>query len=616
MSFMFNPHPYDDPEAVNTIELDQNLHESIISGTGESAKKLAEEINTALASGKRNYIIALDGYVSAPIEQFMGALSLQCAQTNLSVQSLSTTNLFLDSDKLDEKLLPYLPEDETTDPVLLFGSLYHEGYEGLMNAEKIAEFTKKIKEFKKFGTGILIIHGNAALIDAFQNLYDLKLFIDMTQKHTILNIKNGLYKNLGDNKHRPFKEIIRRSYYVDFEAAAALRGQLIRNDKIDYYMTGDKLKEMQLVPLRTLKAIFETMISYPLRCKPVYNEGVWGGQYIKKMRKLPEKMKNCAWSFDLIPMEVSIVADLENIQLDFPFYCFVQTMAPKLMGEKPAEKFGGYFPIRFNYDDTFHSSGNMSIQVHPDEEYITKNNNELGRQDESYYIVVSGQQAKTYCGFKNEADVEEFLDKAKRAEQYGEKMNHDDYVHSIDSEPGMQFMIPAGTIHASGRNQVILEIGSLTIGSYTYKLYDYMRKDLDGNLRPIHLHHGEKVLRQDYTEDWVSSNLIQEPRVVCENSEFKETIVGEHDLLYFSLRNVVFDDRYTDETTDRFHVLVLVEGEKCLIRSLTNPNRYFEQKYLDMVIVPADFGPYEVINQEVGTVTIHKTLLKDGYEND
>jgi hypothetical protein len=62
-------------------------------------------------------------------------------------------------------------------------------------------------------------------------------------------------------------------------------------------------------------------------------------------------------------------------------------------------------------------------------------------------------------------------------------------------------------------------------------------------------------------------------------------------------------------------VLVLVDGEKVLIRSKTNPSRFFRQKYLEMVIIPAGFGPYEVINEGVGIVTLHKTLLKDGFDN-
>jgi len=615
MSFMFNPFPYDDPTAVNRIDFDPELRNTITGNSQDSANKVLARIKEIFLDNS-NCIIGLDGYISAPFSQFTGLLSIQCAQENLPVESFCTSDLFLNSDTLDKKLQPYLPKNREIDPVLLFGSLYEGGYEGLMNSSKIEGLVNKIKDFSNSGTGILIVYGNAALIDAFLPFYDLKLYIDMTPKRTILNIRNGSCGNLGAVERKSISEMLRRSYYVDFEVAMELRGQLIRNNRIDFYLTGDKPDMIQLIPLAILKRLFEVMVTYPLRCRPVYIEGVWGGFYIKRLRNLPNEMRNCAWVFDLIPMEVSIVAELNDIQLEFPFFCFVQTVGPKLMGEKPNEKFNGYFPIRFNYDDTFHSSGNMSIQVHPDGEYIVKNFNELGRQDESYYIITTGQQAKTYCGFKNDADVEIFIQESIHSVQNGEPFNYESYIHSVPSKPGMQFLIPAGTIHASGRNQVILEIGSLTIGSYTYKMYDYVRKDLNGKPRPIHTYHGDKVLRRDFKEDWVMKNLVQQPRTVRESEMFKEIIVGEHDLLYFSLRNVIFENRYEDETTDRFHVLVLVDGEKCLIRSLNNPNRYFEQSYLDTIVIPAAFGPYEVINKGVGTITMHKTLLKDGYEHE
>lgn len=615
MSFMMNPYPYDDPNAINKINFDSPLRKTICSDSEESARELMRVILGKLASSS-NCVIGIDGYISAPTARFAELMALQCAQKGIEFKAISSDKLYLNSEILDKKLLKYLPEDRETDPVLLYGSLYHEGYEGLMDTAKISALADEIIGFSKIGTGVLIVYGNGSLIDALRPLYDIKLFIDVTQKRTILNIRNGSCGNLGTSKRQPVNLMIRRSYYIDLEAAAELRGRLIPNNEVDYYLTGDHPEKIQLLPLAALKELFSAMTTYPLRCRPVYLEGVWGGFYVKRLRHLPEEMKNCAWVFDLIPIEVSIVADLGDLMLEFPFYCFVQTVGPKLMGEMVAKKFGNYFPIRFNYDDTFHSSGNMSIQVHPDEAYVRKNNNELGRQDESYYIVLAGQQAKTYLGFKNEADVEEFIEKAKRAEKFGEKFDHDAYIHSVPSKPGMQFMIPAGAIHASGRNQLILEIGSLTIGSYTYKMYDYMRKDLEGKLRPIHTYHGDKVLRRDFKEDWVMPNLVHEPRTLREGEGYQEIIVGQHDLLYFTLRNLIFNERIEDETTDRFHVLVLVEGEKVLVRSLTDPSRFFEQNYLDMVIVPAHFGPYEIINLGVGVVTIHKTLLKDGYENE
>ncbi len=615
MSYMFNPYPYDDPNAINRVPLSAGLRKSITTDTAATARRMLEDAKKIIAE-KGRCALGIDGYASAPLDRFRGLIELLGITEGVAVRCASTAGLYLSEEVLHDKLLPYLPEDRETDPPLLYGRLYKEGLEGLMNPKKIDAMTAELREFNQSGQGLLIVFGNGALINALLPFYDLRLFIDMTQKRTILNIKNGSTGNLGYTERRSPNEMIRHSYYVDFEALMAHRGRLAQEGKIDYYLTGDNPDKIQSLPIPALKELFETMVQQPLRCRPVYIEGVWGGFYVKRLRHLPEEMKNCAWVFDLIPMEVSIVADSDGLQLEFPFYFFVQITGEKLMGQKAHQKFGGYFPIRFNYDDTYHASGNMSIQCHPDGDYVRKNNGELGRQDESYYMVVTGQEAKTYCGFRKDADVEEFIEKARRAEKYGEGFDHDQYVYSEPSRPGMQFLIPAGTIHASGRNQVILEIGSLTIGSYTYKMYDYMRKDLEGNLRPIHTYHGGKVLRRDFREPWVKENLIQQPRILREGQDFVETIVGEHDLLYFSLHNVRFSERYTDEAIDRFHVLVLVEGEKCLIRSLTDPSKCFTQNYLDMVIVPAGFGPYEVVNEGVGVVTMHKTLLKDGFEHD
>lgn len=615
MSFMFNPHPYDDPKAVNHIPMGAEFCSSITKTTVDTAKKLVSETQLLLQEQKF-CVLAIDGFISAPFEQLSGQISIQAALKGIKVTTLSTDMLWIESQKLHDKLLPYLPENRETDPVLLYGRLYQDGMEGLMEPDQISHMIRMAEDFRSHGDGLLIVYGNGALIPALRPFYDLKIYMDMTQKRTILNIRAGKCGNLGIKEQGTYNEMIRHSYYIDFEASFPIRQEVIRDGIISYYLAGDNPDGIQMISTEHLKALFSTMTTYPLRCRPVYIEGVWGGYYVQHLRSLPKEMKNCAWVFDLIPMEVSIVADMKELMMEFPFYCFVQIIGPKLMGEAAAEKFHGYFPIRFNYDDTFHSSGNMSIQVHPGSSYIREHNDELGRQDESYYIVTAGQEAKTYCGFTEQADVEDFIEKTKRAEREKIGFDHDEYVHSLPSKPGMQFMIPAGTIHASGRNQVILEIGSLTIGSYTYKMYDYLRQDLDGNLRPIHTFHGEKVLDRTRKASWVEENLVQKPRLLREGTDFLESIVGEHPLLYFSLRNVRFTKGYEDEAADRFHVLVLVEGEQCMIRSLSRPDRYFIQDYLDMVIVPAGFGPYEVINRGDGVVTMHKTLLKDGFENE
>ncbi len=614
MSFMYNPFPYDDPDAINRIVVAAPLRAAVVKGLSASAASLARAAQ-AVVQKKGNCVLALDGYISAPFDVLARQVARILLQQGIAVRMMDTATLYKEESLLAEQLLHNLPEDRDEDPPLLYGRLYRGGYEGLMNKDRIRECAEELSRFKAGGEAVLIVYGNGCLIGRLRSFADLRCYLDITQKRTVLNIKHGRAGNLGFTNPKSYAATLRHAYYVDFEVAAELRGELIRGRLLDYYIASDDVDEMRALPLDAFLGICGTLAGYPFRCRPVYIEGVWGGFYLKHLRKLPESMRNCAWCFDLIPMEVSIVAEMDGLELELPYYSFVQAMGRELMGEACLRKFGGYFPIRFNYDDTFHASGNMSIQCHPDSAYVRKHNDELGRQDESYYIVVAGQDAKTYCGFQENCDVQEFIDQCKLSEHTGVALDHDKYVYAEPSKPGMQFLIPAGTIHASGRNQVILEIGSLTIGSYTYKMYDYLRKDLDGRLRPIHTAHGDAVLQRERKAGWVRKNLIQEPRLVRRDETGEEFVVGEHELLYFSLRNLRFARRMTDETSDRFHVLVLVEGEKVMIRSLGDPQRYFVQHYMDMVVVPASFGKYELLNLGEGVVVVHKTMLKDGYES-
>ncbi len=426
---------------------------------------------------------------------------------------------------------------------------------------------------------MLLVYGSGCLVEEVRGLYDIKCYFDVTPKEAILRIRRGQFANLGDKVAAPANRVIRRCYYADFEMGVRHRGKLLRGKLLDYYMASDRPDHIHMIPMEALSDIFRSLACYPFRCKPVYLEGVWGGTYVKKLRNLPDTMRNCAWVFDLIPMEVSIVVEAGDEKIDFPYFSFVQKEGEAIMGRPCVEKFGGYFPIRFNYDDTFHSNGNMSIQVHSGAKYNQEHFGELGRQDESYYVVVAGQDAKTFVGFRDDADTEQFIRDIKLADTEYKPVDYLKYVSYEDSKPGLQVMLPAGTIHSSGRNQVVLEIGSLSIGSYTYKLYDYLRADLDGKPRPIHTWHGERTLAYERTTSWVRNNIVQQPRTVREGDGWAEKIVGEHDLLYFTLRRLEFEKRIEDDTCGKFHVLTLVDGERIRIRSVAQPERYFDAEY-------------------------------------
>ncbi len=616
---MYNPYPYDDPRAVNRPQLPQKAIEAVVGGTLKAAAALAGDFAEKLKNEpKKNIIVAFDGYVTADWSRMVNLLSQQLVQKGIELEAIDFSENLKSEQQINDMINPYLEWDREKDPTLLYGKVFKGGYAALLDDSKSAAFHSRITALRQPAVKgkVVVIYGNGTLIAPMRDLYDVKCYFDVTPKESILRIRRGQYANLGDATARPANQVIRRCYYADFEMAIHLRGELLREGILNYYVASDRPDHLQLIPRVALGEILGALATYPFRCKPVYLEGVWGGTYVKKLRNLPDSMRNCAWVFDLIPMEVSIVVEAGAEQLEFPYFSFLQHEGKAVMGEKCVEKFGGYFPIRFNYDDSYHSTGNMSVQVHSGAQYNQDNFDELGRQDESYYVVVAGHHAKTFVGFRDDADIDAFIRDIKLADTQYKPVDYLKYVSYEDSRPGLQVMIPAGTIHSSGRNQVVLEIGSLTIGSYTYKLYDYLRLDFDGKPRPIHTWHGERTLARDRRTSWVRQNIVQQPRTVRSGEGWAEYIVGEHDLLYFTLRRLEFEKQIEDDTCGKFHVLALVDGERIRIRSVADPSRYFDAEYMDMVVVPADMGRYVIENLRSEPICVHKTMLKDGFERE
>ncbi len=607
MSFMFNPHPYDEPTAINRPALKKETVDALTVGILNVAEKLAKEF------GAKGGVFSFDGYPSAEFTEIINLLNGKFTLAGADVVTVDIADFYLPSKVLEEKFAESLPTDRAKDPILLFGKRVEGGYINFFDEAGYEKLLTTLKSAKKDGKTVLFYGFGTTFSDELRQIADKITYLDIIPKEAVLRAKSGRMKNIGDDVARPFKEMMRRAYYVDFDTALMHRRTLLKNGLVDFYI--DSTFDFKMLPKEALKAVFSALSKMPFRCCPVYLEGVWGGQYVKNLRNV-DCMKNIAWVFDLIPMEVSVrVVMGENI-VSFPYYSFLQSEEINIMGEACVNKFDGFFPIRFNYDDTFHSSGNMSIQVHSGADYNRENFNEFGRQDESYYIVDAGHGAKTYLGFNDDIDPDEFIELAKKSEKDHSVIDYKKYINAVDSKPGVQVMIPAGTIHASGQNQVILEIGSLTVGSYTYKMYDYLRLDLDGVPRPIHSYHGERVLRKERNKKWINENVVQSPRTVREGEGWKESIIGEHDLLYFSLRHLEFEKEIEDNTDGRFHVLSLVNGSSVVVESIDNPELCYKQNYLDIIVVPASVGRYRIRNLSGCPVTIHKTMLKPGFEED
>ncbi len=621
MSFMYNPFPFHDPKPVNKPELSQNTIDSIVAGGNQH---VAKALMTAIAPKvqQEGAIVAFDGYTTTKWDVMVSLLARECDVFGFKIAFVDSYQFtFKNGEEIDGIIDPLLIWDKGIDPTLLYGKVYHGGYIGLMDPAKVEAYKKEIPALKAPGT-LVVVYGYGSLIKEFRPLYDIKCWFDITPMNSMLRIRAGEYANLGKKHTGIINRTIRRCYYCDFENAVQLRKELFDTGELDWFFLDNDRGNLQMMPFSTFADICAQLVKYPFRAKPCYLEGVWGGSYMKEKRHLPQKMRNAAWVFDFIPMEVSVLVKAGEEMLDINYCSFVHKEGVALMGEKCVRKYQGYFPIRFNWDDSYHSTGNMSIQCHSGGEFNVKNYNEFGRQDESYYIVVTGQDAKTFIGFRDDADIPAFFKEIEAADTEHKPCDYMKYVSYEESKPGLQVMLPAGTIHSSGRNQVILEIGSLTIGSYTYKMYDYLRLDFDGKQRPIHTHLGECNVRQDrrysVIHDPASPEyIVQQPRLDCEGNGWKEFILGENPQMYISLRRLEFEKACEQDTHgEKFHVLTLVDGDHIRIRSAEHPERYFDLDFMEIACVPASMGKYVIENLGKEPISVHKTCLRDGYEND
>ncbi len=618
---MYNPFPFDDPRPVNRPELSEKTVKSIISGGNQNVvKKFVATL--ADRAAKEGVVVALDGYTTANWTVFVNLIARECCLLGLGFEAIDANAATLKSGKeIDAIIDPLLIWDTKIDPTLLYGKVYKGGYQGLMDEARTEAFKKAVPASRKAGK-ISVVYGYGSLIPELRELYDVKVFFDLTPIKSMLRIRRGEYSNLGKERPGIINRTIRRCYYCDFECAVRNRHELWENNVPDWYVLDNDPQNLQLMPFGTFSDICAQLVKYPFRAKPCYLEGVWGGSYMKKLRNLPDGMRNAAWVFDFIPMEVSVVVEAGDEKLDINYCSFVHKEGVNLMGEDCVKKFEGYFPIRFNWDDSYHSTGNMSIQCHSGGEYNVKNYNEFGRQDESYYVVVTGHDAKTFIGFRDDADIPQFFRDIEAADTEHKPCDYMKYVSYEESKPGLQVMLPAGTIHSSGRNQVILEIGSLTIGSYTYKMYDYLRLDFDGKQRPIHTRLGEENVRQDRRYSVIHDPespeyIVQKPRLAASGEGWEEYILGENPQVYFSLRRLEFEKKCEQDTGGKlFHVLTLVDGDAVRVRSVRHPERYFDLQFMDIVCVPADMGRYVIENLGREPVMVHKTCLREGYQND
>ncbi len=214
-------------------------------------------------------------------------------------------------------------------------------------------------------------------------------------------------------------------------------------------------------------------------------------------------------------------------------------------------------------------------------------------QDESYYLMECGDDARVFLGLKERVDQTAFASDLRLAQSGGRPFPTERYVNVWPAHKHDHFLIPAGTVHCSGRNCVVLEI-SATPYIFTFKLWDWGRLGLDGEPRPIHISHGLENIQWDRTTAWVERELINRVKIVSEGEGGREERTGLHESQFIETRRNWFNGPVSHHTHDTVNVLNLVQGDSALVESPLGVFDPLVVHYAEPFIVPAGVGPYVI----------------------
>lgn len=467
----------------------------------------------------------------------------------------------------------------------LFGRRASLSYTDYFDAEQVAACRQSLSE----GEGITLIYGHGAAYVVPEG--DLLLYVDMARWEIQQRFRRGEICGLGvDNSSDEPSIHYKRGYFIDWNVCDNLKRTLLT--KVDYWLDTHQPATPKMISGATWRKGLEMTVATPFRVVPFFDPAPWGGQWMKEVCDLDREKANYGWCFDCVPEENSLYLRVDGELFEMPSNNLVFYQTRALLGAPVEARFGQDFPIRFDFLDTM-GGGNLSLQVHPVTQYIRDQFGMIYTQDESYYLLDAEEGASVYLGLKTGVDPEAMIAALKEAQQTGEMFDVERYINKWPAKRHDHFLIPAGTVHCSGSEAMVLEI-SATPSLFTFKLWDWGRLGLDGRPRPINIDHGAQVIQWERQTEWVKRELVNRVEVVAEGDDWREERTGLHENEFIETRRHWFSGTVLHETGDSVNVLNVVKGDELIVESPSGAFAPFHVHYAETFIVPAAVGQYTI----------------------
>lgn len=549
---------------------------------GKGYNSLADIIISEVPKGLR--VLAVDGFHGANWDEFISGITKALKGSKITSKFVNIKVSYASEDEIKKRIEQFLGGD---DPI--FGMHFPLGMEYLFDAKKLSQtrIQASIERGKK-AKEITIIYGSgSSLIE----LYDKLWYIDVPKDYIQERSRNGELTNLGSEENEPFGKFYKRSYFVEWQALNRLKKQILSN--VDHFIDLQNPEEPTSMTGDDFREALQEISGSPFRLRPWFYPGPWGGKFMQGHMGLDPEAPNFAWSFEMIVPENGIIIEKNNISLEFSFDCLMYQQNKRVLGENAANQFKYEWPVRFDYLDTI-NGGNLSVQVHPRPDYIRKEFGETFTQDETYYICTAKPGSKVYLGLTEDCNPEEFRKALKDSMNHDKDFDLEKYVNYEPAKPHDLFLIPNGTVHCSGEGNLVLEI-SATPYIFTFKIYDYLRRDLEGNLRPINIKRAFENIRFERKKHWVQDNLVAMPRVIRSGKGWQEVVLYDAPFTFYNIHRIEFDEEYVMNTNGMAYSTNLVQGEGVEIYS--ENQRVSKLSYLETMLIPAATGELRIVNK-------------------
>jgi len=303
---------------------------------------------------------------------------------------------------------------------------------------------------------------------------------------------------------------------------------------------------------------------------------------MKRHFGLASSHPNFAWPYELIKPENGLLVGNDSRALEVPFPFMIAQGPGAYVGDHVTRRLGCNSPIRCDSLDTI-DGGNLSLRCHPSEGFVCSKFGETFAPDETYSIHDCEGDAKVYLCFREDADQAKFWRTARISCEQHRTFEVEDFIGAWPVHKGDICLVPNGAIHCSGRGNPVLEL-SATPYIFTFKICDYLRRNLRREFRPLHIDYAEHNARPERTAPWVRNNLIPQPRLKTTGPDWAIYEVCNSPKLFYVVDRVGFSSRFTQASVAGVEVVNLVEGNQ--IETVGHEGR-LDLDHRETAVIPA-----------------------------